>query len=214
MRRSRFRRGSGSPDLDDDNWFRKRNLTRSRKKRARVAHRFHIKQNAARVRIVAEMINQIAPVHIGHGTDGNERAEPELCRPAPIENRRAKRAALTDESNIARQCQRVCERRVQTDVGQHHPDTVRADDPHLPASFENLLFEFSTSRSALLESGRDNHCTFHIRSRAFGDDPRNCRGRRSDYSEIDFLWHISELLRMFSAREASSDLDSLKRRVQ
>ena len=91
------------PDLDRDDWFRKRNFACSGKKRTRVAHRFHVKQNAARVRIVAEMINQIAPVHIGHGTDGNERAEPELGRSAPIENRRAKRAALTDKPDVARQ---------------------------------------------------------------------------------------------------------------
>ena len=185
------------PDLDDDDWFRKRDLTRSGKKRARVAHRFHVKQNAARVRIVAEMINQIAPVHIGHGTDGNEGAEPELGRPAPIENRSAERAALTDESDIAGQRERLCERRVQTDVRQHHADAIRPDDPHLPASFENLLFEFSTSRSALLESSRDNHRAFHIRSRTFGDDSRNCRRRRGDHSEIDFLRHVPNCRNVF-----------------
>jgi hypothetical protein len=66
------------------------------KKRARVAHRF-LKQNAARVWIVADDQSN-RPVHIGH-----EPMEMNALNPSwfgrPFENRRAKRAALTDESN-------------------------------------------------------------------------------------------------------------------
>jgi hypothetical protein len=78
MRSGGFRRSSGSADFDGDDRFRERDFPRSRKKRTRVADRLHVEQDAARVRIVAEMINQIAPVHIGHGADGNEGAETEL----------------------------------------------------------------------------------------------------------------------------------------
>ena len=38
-----------------------------------------ILERRGKMRIIAEMIDQIAPVHIRHGTDGNKRAEPELC---------------------------------------------------------------------------------------------------------------------------------------
>src|SRR4029453_13144798 len=79
VRRGCFGGRSGAAYLDGDNWFRKRDLTRSRKKRARITHRFHVEQNAACARIIAEVIDQIAPVRVGHGSDGNERAEPELC---------------------------------------------------------------------------------------------------------------------------------------
>src|SRR5512132_2549579 len=51
---------SGAADLDRDNWFRERDFTRSREKRMGVTDRLHVEQDAARVGIVAEMINQIA----------------------------------------------------------------------------------------------------------------------------------------------------------
>ena len=144
--------GRSSPaHFDNYDWFGERNLAHNGQKRARRAHRLHVKQNAARVGIVAEMINKIAPVHISHGTDGNERAEPELGRSAPIENRRAKRAALSDEPYVARQRERLGECRVQTDVRQHHANAIRPNDPHLPASLENLLFKLCPSRPGFFE---------------------------------------------------------------
>ena len=73
-----FAAASGAADLDHDDRFRERDFARGGKKRTRVADRFHVKQDAARVRIVAEMINQIAPVHIEHRADGDEGAEAEL----------------------------------------------------------------------------------------------------------------------------------------
>jgi hypothetical protein len=96
---------------------------------------------------------------------------------------------LTDKSDIARQRERFCERRVQADVRQHHAYAIRSDDPHLPASFENLLFEFHPSRSRLFESGRDDHRAFNPGSRALGDNSWNRRCRRGDHSEVDALWY-------------------------
>ena len=94
VRRGGFRGGLGAAGLDDDDRFRQRHFARGGQKRPRIANGFHVDDNAFRIRIVAEMINQIAPADIEHGAKRDERAKADIFLQAPIENRRAERAAL------------------------------------------------------------------------------------------------------------------------
>ena len=141
--------------------------------------------------IVAEVVDQVAPVHVEHRPDGNERAEAQLIRQAPVENGGAQCAALADEADVAGQSERFGKRCIQTDVRQHHADAVRTDDPHLAALGENLVFQFRASRSALFEASGDNHCAFHIRRGAFRDDRRDRARRSGDDRKIDTSRHAA-----------------------
>src|ERR1700722_20823245 len=87
--------GLGPASLYDDDGFRKSNLAGSGQKRAGIYHRLHVEQNALGMRIVAEVVDQISPTHIEHGTRGNDCAEPNLLAMAPVEDGAQQRSALT-----------------------------------------------------------------------------------------------------------------------
>src|SRR3984893_2723185 len=60
------RSGLGAASLDHDNGFAEGYFSGRGKKRARIAYRLHVKQNAVCVRITAKVIDQVAPAHIQH----------------------------------------------------------------------------------------------------------------------------------------------------
>ena len=55
------------------------------------------------VRVVREVVKQVAPANVEHRANGNERAESDILTEAPVENRRAQRAALAEEGDVSRQ---------------------------------------------------------------------------------------------------------------
>ena len=78
MRRRRLRRGFGASRLDHDDRLSQRHFARGRKKRSRIADRLHVDHNAVGMRIVPQIIDQVAPSHIEHGADRHESAESHL----------------------------------------------------------------------------------------------------------------------------------------
>ena len=114
MRGCRFGGRIGSSRLDDNDRLVQRHFPRRGKERTGVADGLHVNQNALGAWIVAEIINQIAPVHIEHRSGGDECAEPHTLAQAPVQNRGQKRATLADESDIARQGNSLCECRIQS----------------------------------------------------------------------------------------------------
>ena len=68
----------------------------------RIADRLHIDQDAVRVRVVAEVVDQVAPADVEHRAGGHARGEADVFREAPVEDRREQRAALAQERDVAR----------------------------------------------------------------------------------------------------------------
>src|SRR5579862_9455369 len=101
MRCSCTRGGFGASSFDDDDGLAKRDLACSRKKGARVAHRFHVEQNALGVGIVAEVIDEISPAYVEHGAGGNNGAESHVFLLAPVEDGGLQRAALAKKCDAA-----------------------------------------------------------------------------------------------------------------
>ena len=97
----RLRRLRRAPRFDDDDGLGQRHFARGREKRPGVADRLHIDDDAFGVRIVAEMVDQIPPAHIEHRAEGGKHAEADVFLQAPVQNRRAERAALADEGHAA-----------------------------------------------------------------------------------------------------------------
>ena len=69
----------GAPRLDDDDRLRQRHFARRREKTARVvADRLHVKDDRARARIVAEVVDEVTPTDVEHGPQRDEGTEPQL----------------------------------------------------------------------------------------------------------------------------------------
>ena len=64
--------GLGAAGLDDDDRLGQGDLARRREERPGVADRFHVDDDALRVGIVAQEIDQVAPVDVEHRADGDE----------------------------------------------------------------------------------------------------------------------------------------------
>ena len=143
------------PRLNYDHRLLQRHGPRRRKKRTRIAHRLHVNQNAVRVRIVPEVINQVPPAHVQHRSRGNNRAESHLLLQAPVQNGRLQRSALAQQGHIAGERQVVRECRVERREGIHDSQAIRPYQAHLsaPQLLLYLLFELRSFWTALLEPG-------------------------------------------------------------
>ena len=54
------------------------------------------------VRVVAEVVDQVAPADVEHRADRDEGAEADVSSQAPVEDGGAERAALAEEADVAR----------------------------------------------------------------------------------------------------------------
>jgi len=77
------------------------------------------------------------------GGESHEGAEPDILRKAPIEDRRAERAALADETNVAGPRHRAGEGRIESGERAHHTQAMGSDDPKraAPRLLEGLSLE-------------------------------------------------------------------------
>ena len=110
------------------------------------------------MRIGAKIVNEIAPTDIEHRPDRDERAETQGFVNAPIENRSAERAALTDERHTpgVRHVRR--EGAVEFRARRHHAETVRSDDAYaLPTGDpEQFDLDLSTRTARFAEARADD----------------------------------------------------------
>ncbi len=96
----------------------------------RVADRFHVDDDGMGARIAAEVVDEIAPVHVQHRADGDKAAEADIFTHRPVQHRRAQGAALADEGDVAGPGHRVGKGRIQAQNRVHHAQAVGADDAH------------------------------------------------------------------------------------
>ena len=122
--------GSRASGLDDDDRLGERDLARGREERTGVADRLHVDDDGMGARIAAEVVDQIAPVHVQHRADGDEAAEADILTHRPVQHRGAQGAALADEGHVAGPRHRVGKGRIQAENRVHHAQAVGADDAH------------------------------------------------------------------------------------
>src|SRR5262249_25943065 len=75
VRSGGFGSGGSASRLDDEDRLVERNLASGGQERARVADRLHIDDDRFRARIVTEVVDEVAPADVEHGTGGNEGGE-------------------------------------------------------------------------------------------------------------------------------------------
>ena len=64
--------GLGPADLDDYDGLCKGDLPCGRKERPGIPDGLHVDYNALGVGVIAQIVNEVAPIHIEHGSDGDE----------------------------------------------------------------------------------------------------------------------------------------------
>src|ERR1700693_3956422 len=106
------------------------------------------------MRIVAKVVDEVAPTDIQHGTGRDNRAEAHLFQLAPVEDGRQQRSALAKEGHITRPRRILGEGSVQTDGWIHDPQAVGANQAHAaaPELILNLPLQIDALRTSLLES--------------------------------------------------------------
>jgi hypothetical protein len=194
VRSSRFRRSFGAARLDDDDGLGKSHFARGRKEGTGVADAFHVDENGAGLGIVAQVVDEIAPAHIAHGTYGDEGAKADFFRDAPIEHCGTEGTALADKAHTSRKRHAMSEGSIQAADGAHDAETVGADDAHAtpPCLLQNSLFQRSTFGPDFLEAGGKNDGARDTGIHALADDARYGGRRSGDDRQIHGSGHRSE----------------------
>ena len=82
----RLGRRLGASGLNHNNRLGQGHLPRRRQKRSRVANRLHIDDDAVGMGVIAQVVDQVAPAHIEHRTQGDKGAKADIFPQAPIQN--------------------------------------------------------------------------------------------------------------------------------
>ncbi len=184
--RRRVGRLGRAPGLDDDDRLLERHLARRRQKRARVADRFHVEHDALGARIVAQVVDQIAPTHVEHRPDRHERRKANVLGERPVQDARQQRPALADERDRSRLRHVARERRVESVAGPHDAQAVGTDDAHVALARlgQHLRLELRALLADLLEARRDDDAPLDARRHALGDEHGHQFGRRHDDGQV------------------------------
>ena len=194
VRRRRLGRLLGAAGLDDDDRLGQRHLARRRQEGPRVADRLHVDEDALGMRVVAEVVDQVAPADVEHRPDRDEGAEADVGPQAPVEDRGAEGPALAEEGDLARPGHGVGDRGVQAGHRAHHPEAVRADDPHpaAPRLVHDPALELLAFGPDLLESGRDDDGRPDPGLDTLADQVGHRRRGRGHDGQIDRVGHVPD----------------------
>ncbi len=181
--------------LDDDDRLRESHLASGREEGAGVADRLHVDDDAPGRRVVSEVVDDVAPAHVEHRAERDDRAEADLLAGAPVENGREERAALAHEADGPGCGDPRRERRVEAGRGAHHAEAVRPDDSHPVGACrrEDLALQLRPFGTDLLEPCGDDHHGLDARGRALLDGGGDRHGRRRDDDELRDLGERREV---------------------
>ncbi len=70
--------------FDDYDGLGERNFASRRKKGAGIANRFHINDDAFGLGVIPEIVDEITPTHVEHGTQRDKGTETHILSQAPV----------------------------------------------------------------------------------------------------------------------------------
>src|SRR5262249_18783496 len=124
---------------------------------ADVADRLHVEDDAARVGVVAEVVDEVGEVHVEHGAHADEAAEADVGFPGPVEDGGADGAALAEQGDLAGPGHPGGEAGVEAADGVDDAQAVGADDAHAAAGgVADLGFEGPAGGAEFGEAGGDD----------------------------------------------------------
>src|SRR5262249_2747989 len=87
--------------FDNDDWFATIYFSGCGEEGSSISYGFHVDDDALRLLVAAQIINEITPANINHRADGDKGAEANVFAHAPIQHRRTQGTALADKAYVA-----------------------------------------------------------------------------------------------------------------
>jgi len=146
--------------LDHDHRLGARGGPRRGDELAGGGNRLDIQQDGPGVRLVGEVIEHVAKIHIGHIPQRDQVREADAPRTRPIEHRGHHGPRLGDEGQLARSRMKLGEARVEPHAGNQDPQAVGSENAqHVrPRGVqEGLPQALALLVRTLPKAGRDNH---------------------------------------------------------
>ncbi len=185
----------GASRLDDDDRLGPGDFARGAEEAARIADRLHVSHDRGGARIVAEVGNQIAPAHVQHGTNRDERAETNHRLQRPIQHGGTERAALADERQVSGTRHGMREGGVEAGDRVHYAQAVGADQTHFAADgFLDLALVLQALLAHLFEAGGDDDGGGYADSNRILNQGGHGVRRSGDYDEIGTLGKVVQTL--------------------
>src|SRR5271154_4153994 len=141
--------------LDDDNGFYARGGASRREKLTSVGNRFDVKKDRIGSTIEREVIEAIAEVDVNLVAERNDAGKADLIMVSPFDERRADRARLRNDGEIARARGLGEKARVETCARRENADAIGSDDAQ-PSRAGDASKVFSQRTLAMAKSGRDD----------------------------------------------------------
>jgi len=153
------------------------------------------------VRIIAEVVDQVAPAYVEHGAGGDDRTETDLLAMAPVEDGAQERSTLAEEGDVAGLGWIFGEGGIQANRWIHDSETVGTDQAQgttLQLLFD-LLFEGSAFYTTLFESSRNHDRGLRAGIDALCNDLSNRCRRSGDYGQVYWMRDIANALVSFES---------------
>ena len=173
-------------NLDQDHRFDACGGTQRAHEAARIADALDVHQDALRLRVGYQIVEDLAEIHIGRRAHGNDAGEADIVECRPIQNGGAQCPGLRNERDIADVGAALVESCVQSDGGAHDAQAVRADqaDVVLVCGFHHFAFQRGAFGADFTETGGDDDSRFYPVDAAFFNDAGNGLGRRGDDDQL------------------------------
>ena len=162
--RGGLRAGGRHAGLEEDHRFAPRDLPGGAHEFLAVLDGLDIAEQHARVVVGADRFEERGLVHVGLVADADELAEADPLADRPVEDRRAERARLRHESDVARRGHAGGEGGVELLGRVDQAEAVRPDDAHAARvrELDDLALEIGAFAAGLLEAGGDDDQRRHF----------------------------------------------------
>jgi hypothetical protein len=150
---------------------------------------FHVEDDALRVGVLGEEIDDVPEIHVDGRPQGDDRAEADVGAEPPVEKSPAEVPHVGDEGDISPLRIILEEGGVEPHGRAHDPQAVGTDDPHAVAVSlidpDDIFLQAPPLWTRFPKPGGDDDESFHSGPAAGVDDPRHGCGGGYDDGQID-----------------------------
>jgi hypothetical protein len=156
---------------------------------ARLADALDIDQDALRLRIGGEVVENLAEVDIGRRAHRHHAGKTDVVGRRPVEDGGTQGARLRHQRQVAGLDAAVEEGCIEPETGTHDAQTVGADDAHAvgPGGSQHFALKLGAPAAGLAEAGGQHHRRTHPMFAAGLDDGGHGFGTRADHRQLDRL---------------------------
>ena len=175
--------------LDHDDRLLQRDRPRRGEERTRVADRLYIDEDALRMRVAGQVVDQIAEADVQHRAQRGKGREAHVRFQAPVEDGSEQRAALAQKGHVALVRHRTGKRGVEPRAGVHHPQAVGANhaNPRFSRDGHDLPLQLGPLGADLLEAGGDDDDAADACGGTLAHHPRDGGRGRHHHREVHLL---------------------------